>query len=85
MVLGYTQFLIKGGKDMQIKKNKKILFLTEVIIFAIGFGILSVFGYKRISRELYNCIDGVTKGCILPVGKILGESAALFCTAGLAL
>ena len=45
--------LIIGGEDIQIKKNKKLLFLTGVIIFAIGFGILSVFGYKRISRELY--------------------------------
>jgi phosphate transport system permease protein len=34
---------------------------------------------------LPGCIDGVITGCILPVGKILGESAAIFCTAGLAL
>ena len=30
------------------------------------------------------CIDGVITGCILSVGRILGESAALLFTAGVA-
>lgn len=38
---------------MQIKRNKKLLFSAGIIIFVIGFTILSVFVYKRISRELY--------------------------------
>lgn len=46
-------FLIKGGVDMQIKKNKKLLFSMGIVIFSIGIAILSVFVYKRISRELY--------------------------------
>ena len=33
---------------------------------------------------LPNCIDGVITGCILSVGRILGESAALLFTAGFA-
>lgn len=33
---------------------------------------------------LAGCIDGVITGCILSVGRILGESAALLFTAGLA-
>lgn len=33
---------------------------------------------------LPNCIDGVVTGCILSVGRILGESAALLYTAGFA-
>ena len=33
--------------------NKKLLFSVGIIFFAIGFAILSVFVYKRISRELY--------------------------------
>lgn len=33
---------------------------------------------------LPNCVDGVITGCILSVGRILGESAALLFTAGLA-
>ena len=33
---------------------------------------------------LPNCIDGVVTGCILSVGRILGESAALLFTAGFA-
>ncbi|MBR6677737.1 MAG: ABC transporter permease subunit, partial [Oscillospiraceae bacterium] len=33
---------------------------------------------------LPNCLDGVITGCILSVGRILGESAALLFTAGVA-
>ena len=33
---------------------------------------------------LPNCVDGVITGCILSVGRILGESAALLFTAGFA-
>ena len=33
---------------------------------------------------LPNCIDGVITGCILSIGRILGESAALLFTAGFA-
>lgn len=33
---------------------------------------------------LPNCVDGILTGCILTVGRILGESAALLFTAGVA-
>ena len=33
---------------------------------------------------LPGCVDGVVTGCILSVGRILGESAALLFTAGFA-
>ena len=33
---------------------------------------------------LPSCVDGVITGCILSVGRILGESAALLFTAGFA-
>lgn len=33
---------------------------------------------------LPNCVEGIVTGCILSVGRILGESAALLYTAGLA-
>lgn len=33
---------------------------------------------------LPNCVDGIVTGCILSVGRILGESAALLFTAGVA-
>ena len=41
-------------------------------------------GKWRVIRTvvLPNCIDGVITGCILSVGRILGESAALLFTAG---
>lgn len=43
-------------------------------------------GKWRVIRTvvLPNCVDGVITGCILSVGRILGESAALLFTAGLA-
>lgn len=43
-------------------------------------------GKWRVVRTvvLPNCIDGVLTGCILSVGRILGESAALLFTSGLA-
>lgn len=43
-------------------------------------------GKWRVIRTvvLPNCMDGVITGCILSVGRILGESAALLFTAGIA-
>jgi phosphate transport system permease protein len=43
-------------------------------------------GKWRVIRTvvLPSCIDGVITGCILSVGRILGESAALLFTAGFA-
>ena len=43
-------------------------------------------GKWRVIRTvvLPNCVDGVITGCILTVGRILGESAALLFTAGFA-
>ena len=43
-------------------------------------------GKWRVIRTvvLPGCIDGVVTGCILSVGRILGESAALLFTAGFA-
>ena len=33
---------------------------------------------------LPGCVDGIITGCILSIGRIIGESAALLCTAGFA-
>lgn len=43
-------------------------------------------GKWRVIRTvvLPNCVDGIITGCILSVGRILGESAALLFTAGFA-
>ena len=43
-------------------------------------------GKWRVSRTvvLPNCVEGVITGCILSVGRIVGESAALLFTAGFA-
>ena len=42
-------------------------------------------GKWRVIRTvvLPNCVDGIVTGCILSVGRILGESAALLFTAGM--
>ena len=48
--------------------------------FGLGAGKWSVIR----TVVLPNCIDGVITGCILSVGRILGESAALLFTAGFA-
>ncbi|MDO5400921.1 MAG: phosphate ABC transporter permease PstA [Eubacteriales bacterium] len=49
---------------------------------ALGLGA----GKWRMIRTvvLPNCVDGIVTGCILTVGRILGESAALLYTAGFA-
>ena len=43
-------------------------------------------GKRRVIRTvvLPGCVDGIVTGCILSVGRILGESAALLFTAGFA-
>ena len=43
-------------------------------------------GKWRVIRTvvLPGCVDGVITGCILSIGRIVGETAALFYTAGLA-
>lgn len=48
--------------------------------FALGAG------KWRVIRTvvLPGCVDGIVTGCILSVGRILGESAALLYTAGFA-
>ena len=48
--------------------------------FGLGAGKWRVFR----TVVLPNCLDGVVTGCILSVGRILGESAALLFTAGFA-
>lgn len=48
--------------------------------FALGAGKWQVIR----AVVLPNCVDGVLTGCVLSVGRILGESAALLFTAGFA-
>ena len=57
-------------------------FGSRYLGFALGLGA----GKWRVVRTvvLPGCVDGVITGCILSVGRILGESAALLFTAGFA-
>ena len=64
----------------QIAQAAQSLQLSLIHIFGLGAG------KWRVIRTvvLPGCIDGVVTGCILSVGRIIGESAALLFTAGLA-
>ena len=57
-----------------------IVIATLLIVLPLGVGA----GKWRTIRTvvLPSCVDGIVTGCILSIGRILGESAALLFTAG---
>ena len=57
-----------------------IVIATLLIVLPLGLGA----GKWRTIRTvvLPSCVDGIVTGCILSIGRILGESAALLFTAG---
>ena len=70
--------------------NKKVVAVIEYAAETLS-GIPSIIyglgaGKWRVIRTvvLPNCVDGIVTGCILSIGRILGESAALLFTAGFA-
>ena len=83
--------LLAGGLTLVIMNLPTILRNTQESLKTVpqsyregAFGLGA--GKWRVVRTvvLPGCIDGVITGCILSVGRILGESAALLFTAGLA-
>ena len=83
--------LIAGGLTLVIMNLPTILRNTQESLKTVpqsyregAFGLGA--GKWRVVRTvvLPGCIDGVITGCILSVGRILGESAALLFTAGFA-
>ena len=83
--------LIAGGLTLVIMNQPTILRNTQESLKTVpqsyregAFGLGA--GKWRVVRTvvLPGCIDGVITGCILSVGRILGESAALLFTAGFA-
>jgi phosphate transport system permease protein len=90
-VLGLKTSLLAGALTLVIMTLPTIMRTTQESLKtvpqsyrdgAIGLGA----GRWRTIRTvvLPSCVDGIVTGCILAVGRILGESAALLFTAGFA-
>jgi phosphate transport system permease protein len=89
--LGLRTSLLAGALTLVIMNLPTILRNTQESLRTVpkgyregAFGLGA--GKWRVIRTvvLPSCIDGVLTGCILSVGRILGESAALLFTAGFA-
>lgn len=83
--------LLAGSLTLVIMNLPTVLRTTQESLKTVpnsyregGFGLGA--GKWRVIRTvvLPNCIDGIVTGCILSVGRILSESAALLFTAGVA-
>ena len=88
-VLGLQTSLIAGALTLVIMNLPTVMRTTQESLktvpqsyregaFALGAG------KWRVIRTvvLPSCVDGIVTGCILSIGRILGESAALLFTAG---
>ena len=89
--LGLKTSLIAGAMTLVIMNLPTVMRTTQESLKTVpqsyregAFGLGA--GKWRVIRTvvLPECIDGVVTGCILSVGRILGESAALLYTAGFA-
>ncbi len=89
--LGMKKTIIAGALTLVIMNLPTIMRTTQESLKTVpqsyregAFGLGA--GKWRVIRTvvLPNCVDGVITGCILSIGRILGESAALLFTAGFA-
>ena len=89
--LGMKKSLIAGAMTLVIMNLPTIMRTTQESLKTVpqsyregAFGLGA--GKWRVIRTvvLPGCVDGVITGCILAVGRILGETAALLYTAGFA-
>ncbi len=89
--LGMETSLMAGALTLVIMNLPTIMRTTEESLKTVpqsyregAFGLGA--GKWRVIRTvvLPGCVDGIVTGCILAVGRILGESAALLFTAGVA-
>ncbi len=90
-LLGFQTSLLAGAMTLVIMNLPTIMRTTQESLKTVpqsyregAFGLGA--GRWRVIRTvvLPGCVDGVVTGCILSVGRILGESAALLFTAGFA-
>jgi len=89
--LGFRTSLLAGAMTLAVMNLPTVMRTTSESLKTVpqsyregAFGIGA--GKWRVIRTvvLPGCLDGVITGCILSVGRILGESAALLFTAGFA-
>ena len=89
--MGMKTYLLAGALTLVIMNLPPIMRTTQESLKTVpqsyregAFGLGA--GKWRVVRTvvLPGCVDGVITGCILSVGRILGESAALLFTAGFA-
>ncbi|MGN0651337.1 MAG: phosphate ABC transporter permease PstA [Oscillospiraceae bacterium] len=89
--LGFKTSIMAGALTLTIMNLPTIMRTTQESLKTVpqsyrdgAFGLGA--GKWRVIRTvvLPGCVDGVITGCILAVGRILGESAALLFTAGFA-
>lgn len=89
--LGFKTSLLSGSLTLVIMNLPTIMRTTQESLKTVSqsyrdgaFGLGA--GKWRVIRTIVlpGCVDGVITGCILSVGRILGESAALLFTAGFA-
>ena len=89
--LGFSKSLIAGALTLVIMNLPTVMRTTQESLKTLpnsyregAFGLGA--GKWRVIRTvvLPECVDGVITGCILSVGRIIGESAALLFTAGFA-
>ena len=88
-MLGFQTSLLSGGCTLVIMILPTIIRTTQESLKTVpqsyregAFGLGA--GKWRTIRTvvLPSCVDGIVTGCILSIGRILGESAALLFTAG---
>lgn len=89
--LGLKTSLLAGCLTLSIMNLPTVMRTTQESLKTVpkayregAFGLGA--GKWRVIRTvvLPNCVDGIVTGCILSIGRILGESAALLFTAGVA-
>lgn len=89
--LGMQKSLLAGAMTLVIMNLPTVMRSTQESLKTVpqsyregAFGLGA--GKWRVIRTvvLPGCVDGVITGCILSIGRILGESAALLFTAGVA-
>ena len=89
--LGFQTSLLAGALTLVIMNLPTVMRTTQESLKAVpqsyregAFGLGA--GEWRViyTVVLPSCVDGIVTGCILAIGRILGESAALLFTAGFA-
>jgi len=89
--LGFRTSILSGTLTLVIMNLPTVMRTTQESLKTVpqsyregAFGLGA--GKWRMIRTVVipNCVDGIITGCILSVGRIVGESAALLFTAGLA-